>query len=63
MEKNVNLKDPNQFKLPALNFQIDEISCAIGILNLKKLENLIYKRREILKKLKKELIMKQNFVE
>ena len=61
-KKSVNLKDPNQFKLPALNFQIDEISCAIGILNLKKLNYLIYKRRKILKILKKELIVKQNFV-
>ena len=35
---------------------------AIGILNLKKLNYLIYKRRKILKILKKELIVKQNFV-
>lgn len=54
-KKSVNLKDPNQFKLPALNFQIDEISCAIGILNLKKLNYLIYKRRKILKILKKRV--------
>ena len=54
-KKNINLKDPNRFILPALNFQIDEISCAIGILTLKKLNKLITKRKQIVKLLKRRV--------
>src|SRR5207244_10547052 len=33
-----NEKDPKQFLFPALNLNIDELSCAIGIMSLAKLD-------------------------
>ena len=41
-------KDPGSFMFPALNLNIDEISCAIGIESLKKLDAMIEKRIEFL---------------
>ncbi len=50
-----NEKDPSTFLFPALNLNIDELSCAIGISTLKKLNNTISKRISFLKKLEKSL--------
>ncbi len=44
-------KDPSSFLFPALNLNIDEISCAIGIKTLEKLDIVIRKRIEFLTKL------------
>jgi dTDP-4-amino-4,6-dideoxygalactose transaminase len=39
-------RDPTGFLFPALNFQLDELSCAIGIASLGRLEDTIRRRRE-----------------
>lgn len=46
-----NDKDPSTFLFPALNLNLDELSCAIGIKTLEKLGNTILKRVSFLKKL------------
>jgi len=48
-KKNFNEKDPSMFLFPALNFNIDELSCAIGIKSLEKLDMTIKKRIDFLK--------------
>ena len=48
-KKNFNEKDPSMFLFPALNFHIDELSCAIGIKSLEKLDMTIKKRIDFLK--------------
>lgn len=50
-----NEKDPSSFLFPALNLNIDELSCAIGIRSLAKLNQTIEKRVSFLKKLGKRL--------
>jgi len=37
-------RNPNQFLFPALNFHTDEISCAIGISSLRRLQDTLLKR-------------------
>ncbi len=54
-DSNYNPKDPGTFKLPALNLNNDELSCAIGIQTLKKLDETNRKRREILFKISEKL--------
>lgn len=44
-------KDPSSFLFPALNLNIDEISCVIGIKTLEKLDTVIKRRIEFLMKL------------
>jgi len=43
-----NGKDPSNFLFPALNFNTDEISCAIGIKSLQKLDDTISRRNNFL---------------
>jgi perosamine synthetase len=50
-EKDFNDKDPTGFLFPALNFNIDEISCAIGIKSLEKLDDTIRKRLSFIRAL------------
>ena len=49
-------KDPNGSLFPALNFNQDEISCAIGIASLKKLPKINNERIQFLKKLQSRLL-------
>ncbi len=48
-------KDPTTFIKPALNFKLNEISCAIGLVTLKKLENVNRKRIFFLKMLSQKM--------
>lgn len=52
---NYDPKDVKSFKYPALNLNLDEISCSIGISTLKKLPKLISRRLEIALFLKNKL--------
>lgn len=47
----VDMRDPGYADFPGLNWNSDELRCAIGIANLSKLKNVNRKRREFLKKL------------
>lgn len=49
--ENFDDKDPTNFLFPALNFNIDEISCAIGLKSLEKLDNTIQRRLAFLRAL------------
>lgn len=51
-------KNPNQFLFPSLNFNQDEISCAIGIQSLKRLDETIEKRIHFLEELRQTIIQK-----
>lgn len=42
-----NPKEPNEFHGPALNFNQDELSCAIGSVTLKKLPGIVRRRTEL----------------
>jgi len=57
-KKNFDDRNPEQYIFPALNFHTNEISCAIGISSLKRLNNTISKRlnyvRQVSKQLKKK---------
>ncbi len=46
-----NPKDPSQFLFPALNFNLDELSCAIGYSTLARLPDTIEKRNAIAAKI------------
>lgn len=46
-----NDKDPGSFLFPALNLNIDEISCAIGLCSLSKLDSTIKLRTDFLRQL------------
>ncbi len=48
-------KNPECIGYPALNFNSDEISCAIGNVNLNKLNHVIFKRRKFLQSLEQRL--------
>ncbi|SRR6266511_6467 len=50
-----NDKDPKQFLFPAMNLNLDELSAAIGISSLNKLDNVNRRRREFLRALSAEL--------
>ena len=50
-----NTKDPNLLLFPALNFNLDELSCAIGISVLYKLDLILKKRRGILKRITEKI--------
>jgi len=50
-----NDKDPKQFLFPALNWNLDELSAAIGISTLGKLDSVNRRRREFLRSLTTEL--------
>ena len=53
--KQLDLKDPKFSLFPALNWNTDEFSCAIGFANLKRLKSTNYKRNRFLKKLIKKI--------
>jgi dTDP-4-amino-4,6-dideoxygalactose transaminase len=53
--ENFNPKNPNTFQFPALNLNIDEISCALGVKTLARLDETIKKRKLILKDLKRKM--------
>lgn len=55
LDKNADEKNPATFLFPALNLNIDEISCAIGLKSLLKLDAVIKKRLIFLSKLKDAL--------
>ncbi len=47
--KGFDLKDPSEFLYPALNYNLDELSCAIGLSTLSKLPETINKRNQLAK--------------
>jgi dTDP-4-amino-4,6-dideoxygalactose transaminase len=49
-------RNPNQFLFPALNFHTDEISCAIGIASLQRLQDTLMKRLTFLAELTGRLV-------
>jgi len=53
--KDINQADPSLGLFPALNFNTDELSCAIGIASLSRLQETIDKRVSFVEKLIKEL--------
>jgi len=53
--KEFDPKNPEEFLFPALNFNLSELSCAIGIATLKKLPKTISRRQDFISCLKKEL--------
>ncbi len=53
--KDLNQNDPGQGLFPALNFNTDEFSCAIGIASLRKLQQNIDARNNFIKILKEKL--------
>lgn len=60
-DDNFDEKNPSSFMFPALNFNLDEISCALGIYSLSKLEEINYKRRVFIEKLSVKL-NKNNYI-
>lgn len=46
-----DLRKPSEFLFPALNFNLDELSCAIGLSTLSRLQETIEKRCEIARKI------------
>ena len=52
----LDLRDPKYSLFPALNWNTDEFSCAIGLANLRRLSNTNKKRNYFLKKLVSEII-------
>ncbi len=48
-------RDPTGFLFPALNFHLDELSCAIGIASLGRLEDTIRRRREFIAELARRI--------
>ncbi len=54
-KENFEEKNPGTFLFPALNLNINEISCAIGLKSLAKLDGVIKRRLAFLKNLKKAL--------
>lgn len=57
-KRDFNDKDPSVFLFPALNLNIDEISCAVGITTLAKLDNTIRCRVDFLQDLGRLLSQK-----
>ncbi len=53
--KEFDPKEPSEFLYPALNFNIDELSCAIGLSTLSRLPEVINKRYQIAKKIDADL--------
>ncbi|MBN2653634.1 MAG: DegT/DnrJ/EryC1/StrS family aminotransferase [Nitrospirae bacterium] len=54
-KKDYDPKDPSQFSFPALNYNLDELSCAIGFSTLRRLQETIDRRCEIAEKIDKSL--------
>ena len=52
-QKSYNSRDFHKYKFPALNLNLDEVSCAVGSTVLKELPNIIKKRHHIAQKLNK----------
>jgi perosamine synthetase len=57
---NYDPKDVKKFKYPALNLNLDELSCSIGISTLSRLDNLIKKRLKVATTLKKNFLKKSS---
>jgi len=55
-------KNPSEFLFPALNFNLNELSCAIGLSTLSRLQEIIDKRYEIAKKIDDLLIEESSVV-
>jgi perosamine synthetase len=53
--KDLDLRDPGHALFPALNFNTDELSCAIGIASLARLDEAVALRRQFLTRLCEEL--------
>jgi len=53
--KDLDLRDPGHALFPALNFNTDELSCAIGIASLARLDEAVAARRGFLRRLCQEL--------
>lgn len=53
--KDLDLRDPGHALFPALNFNTDELSCAIGIASLSRLDEAVARRRAFLARLCAEL--------
>lgn len=54
-KEDFNEKEPSSFLFPALNLNIDELSCAIGIKSLEKLDHTINRRLSFLQELNSSL--------
>ena len=52
MEKNLDLRDPKYSLFPALNWNTDEFSCAIGLSSLKRLNDTNSKRLKFIRNFK-----------
>ena len=55
-------KAPSEFLFPALNFNLDELSCAIGLSTLSRLQETIEKRSEIARKIDAALLERSSVV-
>ena len=51
-KKNVNRRDPSKYIFPALNWNINEFSCSVGLASLNRLKKTIKKRLFAIKKIK-----------
>ena len=56
----LDLRDPKHSLFPALNWNTDEFSCAIGLANLKRLKKTIKDRLSFVNLLKSKLKEKKN---
>lgn len=56
-------KDPSQFLFPALNLNLDELSCAIGFATLKKLDAIRKKRISVAYKISKSIRQEYEYLE
>ena len=54
-DKRLDVRDPKHSLFPALNWNTDEFSCAIGLANIKRLEDTNKKRNRFLQKLIKRI--------
>ncbi len=57
-DPNFDAKTPSAFMFPALNFNLDEVSCAIGLCSLRKLDETMRRRIEFLQFLQSMMVVK-----
>ncbi len=57
--KKFDPKNPNHYAFPSLNFNLDEISCFVGLTNLKKLSDINKKRMKIFNQISKTFKQKK----
>ena len=60
-KKNFNFRNTDEYLFPSLNYNIDELSCAIGSSILSRLKYIIKKRQELATKLDQKLISLNGF--